>query len=189
MSKALYFVSFAAGLAVGALASWKMTKAKYLKKADEEIEQTKLYFDQKYEKLVESRKNADKARIEEVVAKYKNAVSAMKDYVGTAKEKEAEEMDRPYSIPPDDLGEFDEYSVITLIYYADGVLADELDEEVDDVEGAVGDDLEHKFGEYEDDVVCIRNDSRKCDYEIIRDERLFSEVIQDRPHIEWSDDE
>lgn len=189
MSKALYFASFVLGAAVGALVSWKFAREKYLKKADEEIEQTKLYFDQKYEKLVESRKNADKERIDKYVQKFNDAVSAMKEYVDKTEVKETEKVDRPYSIPPDDLGEFEEYSVITLIYYSDGVLADELDEEVDDVEGAVGDNLEDKFGEYEDDVVCIRNDSRKCDYEIIRDERPYSEVVQDRPHINWSDDE
>ena len=57
------------------------------------------------------------------------------------------------------------------------MLADEDDEPVDDIEEIVGDGLEH-FGEYgEDDSVFVRSDMRKCDYEILRDLREFSEVV------------
>lgn len=55
------------------------------------------------------------------------------------------------------------------------MLADECGEEVDDVEEIVGDGLEH-FGEYEEDSVFVRNDAKRCDYEILKDLRNFSDV-------------
>lgn len=42
------------------------------------------------------------------------------------------------------------------------------------------DSLNH-FGEYEDDSVFVRNDARKCDYEILLDQRTYSEVAEDMP--------
>ena len=76
----------------------------------------------------------------------------------------------------------EEYEQISLTYYADGVLADENDEVIEDVEDAVGIDSLNHFGEYEDDSVFVRNDARKCDYEILLDQRTYSEVVEDMPH-------
>ena len=60
--------------------------------------------------------------------------------------------------------------------------ADENDEVIEDVEDAVGIDSLNHFGEYEDDSVFVRNDARKCDYEILLDQRTYSEVVEDMPH-------
>ena len=76
----------------------------------------------------------------------------------------------------------EEHEQISLTYYADGVLADENDEVIEDVEDAVGIDSLNHFGEYEDDSVFVRNDARKCDYEILLDQRTYSEVVEDMPH-------
>ena len=88
----------------------------------------------------------------------------------------------PYVIPPEQFGDDEEYEQISLTYYADGVLADENDEVIEDVEDAVGIDSLNHFGEYEDDSVFVRNDARKCDYEILLDQRTYSEVVEDMPH-------
>ena len=89
---------------------------------------------------------------------------------------------KPYVIPPEQFGDDEEYEQISLTYYADGVLADENDEVIEDVEDAVGIDSLNHFGEYEDDSVFVRNDARKCDYEILLDQRTYSEVAEDMPH-------
>ena len=104
-------------------------------------------------------------------------------YGGTVDgEKEAPMKEKfPYVIPPEEFGEFEDYERISLTYYADGVLADDNNEVVDDVEDIVGDALDH-FGEYEDDSVFVRCDERKCDYEILMDQRTFSEVADNNPH-------
>lgn len=85
--------------------------------------------------------------------------------------------DTPYVISPDAFGEFDDYVLISLTYYSDGVLTDEDDEPIDDIEGIVGKDYASHFGEYEEDSVFIRNDRMKCDYEILRDLRKYTDVL------------
>lgn len=83
-------------------------------------------------------------------------------------------VERPYVIPPEEFDELDGYTPISLTYFADGVLADEHGVIVDDVEEIVGDALDH-FGEYEEDSVFVRSDAKRCDYEILRDERKYEE--------------
>ena len=91
--------------------------------------------------------------------------------------------DTPYVIPPERFGELDEYTTISLTYYADNILADEDDRYIDNVDDIVGrESLEH-FGEYEDDSVFVRNDRLKCDYEILLDQRNYSDVINMKPHV------
>lgn len=85
-------------------------------------------------------------------------------------------MDIPYVISPDEFGQDESYETISLTYYADGVLADDDDEMVEDVENLVGFDSLNHFGEYEDDSVFVRNDRLKCDYEILLDHRKYTDV-------------
>ena len=82
----------------------------------------------------------------------------------------------PYIITPDEFGEFDDYETISLTYYADGVLTDDMDEPIEDVDGLVGVDSLSHFGEYEDDSVFVRNDRMKADYEILSDLRNYSDI-------------
>ena len=85
------------------------------------------------------------------------------------------EDERPYVISPDEFGEKDGYENVTLTYYADGVLTDYFDNVISNVDDVVGfDSLDH-FGEYEDDVVFVRNEKMETDYEILRDLRDFNE--------------
>lgn len=85
------------------------------------------------------------------------------------------EDERPYVISPDEFGEKDGYENVTLTYYADGVLTDYFDNVISNVDEVVGfDSLDH-FGEYEDDVVFVRNEKMETDYEILRDLRDFNE--------------
>ena len=89
---------------------------------------------------------------------------------------------KPYVITPDEFGEIDDYETITLIYYSDEVLTDDDDELVEDVENVVGVDSLSHFGEYEADSVYVRNDILKADYELLLDQRNYSDVINLRPH-------
>lgn len=94
------------------------------------------------------------------------------------------EFREPYVISPEEFGEMNDYEKISLTYYANGILADENDEVIDDIEETVGDALEH-FGEYEDDSVFVRNEENMCDYEILFDQRNFSEITGVTPfHME-----
>ena len=85
--------------------------------------------------------------------------------------------EEPYTISPDDFGEEDGYDTETLTYYADGILADDQDNLIDSVDKMVGLESLDKFGEYEDDVVYVRNEQYKCDYEILIDLRRWEDVV------------
>lgn len=88
----------------------------------------------------------------------------------------------PYVISPDEFGEDEEYEKINLTYYSDGVLADENDEVVDDVDAKVGIDSLDTFGRFEEDSVHVKNDYLKCYYEILRDERTYEDIMAEKPH-------
>ena len=85
-------------------------------------------------------------------------------------------------ISPEEFGEFEEYEKISLTYYSNNILADENNEVIEDVEETIGVDSLTHFGEYEDDSVFVRNDARKCDYEILLDQRSYAEVVKQMPH-------
>lgn len=106
---------------------------------------------------------------------------------GPTKQYFGNEEDKPYVISPDEFGEFDDYTQITLFYYTDHVLAESNDDEmVEDVEGSVGFESLNHFGEYDDDSVYVRNDRLKIDYEILRSERAYSDVIKSKPYLQRS---
>ena len=63
----------------------------------------------------------------------------------------------------------DRYETESLTYYSDGVLTDEYDNPIEDIERLVGSDALTHFGEYEDDSVFVRNDDLKTDFEILKD--------------------
>lgn len=88
--------------------------------------------------------------------------------------------DEPYTITPDEFGDREGYQQISLTYYADGILADEDDRIIEDIEGEVGSDNLEKIGEYEDDAVFIRNDLYRCDYEVLLDHRNYDDVVISR---------
>ena len=85
----------------------------------------------------------------------------------TKDEMEKAKKDKPYVIPPDIFGNDTEYSKFSLKYYKDGVLLDDQNQPLDDVENVIGSDYMMHFGEFEEDVVYVRNDGMKADFEIL----------------------
>lgn len=197
MNKKLYLFTFIAGAAIGSMTTWYFVKKKYEKIAKEEIDSVKEVFAKKDfgsqvkemtkagEEIAKGlndgiRQAAEQAKDKPDLVQY---AAMVQKYGGTVSEEKEIPMKEnyPYVIPPEEFGEFEDYERIGLTYYADGVLADDNNEVVDDVEDVVGDALDH-FGEYEDDSVFVRCDERKCDYEILLDQRTFSEVTDSNPH-------
>ena len=181
-------ILLSASLLFGGLALTVMTI-----RNEEEIDSVKEVFlrreqelkDQSVKKTVaEGIKDADKEKpdLKEYAERLKKeGYTRYSDFGSDEEEKPVSEAG-PYVIPPEQFGDDEEYEQISLTYYADGVLADENDEVIEDVEDAVGIDSLNHFGEYEDDSVFVRNDARKCDYEILLDQRTYSEVAEDMPH-------
>ena len=87
---------------------------------------------------------------------------------------------KPYVISPEEFGDnVDDYELISLNYYEDGVLADDWDEPIEDIDKVVGKDSLTHFGEYEDDSVYVRNDRLKCEYEILMRVGKFADKVKD----------
>lgn len=167
---------FSLGVGVGSIVTWNLLKDKYVRLAQEEIDSVKEVFSKKEAELDKELENIREKE------EYTNEITKQgyADYSGISKsedEKESRDVERPYVITPEDFGSYSDYDTINLTYYADGILADEDDELVDDVEDIVGFDSLNHFGEYENDAVHVRNDARKADYEILRDSRTYSDVV------------
>lgn len=178
---------FAAGAAVGSVVTWKLVKTKYEQIANEEIESVKEVFSRGHR--AEANPVDEAADDEE---DYEPTEEEKKEYVGMVdsngyrnystkkevkrEEKEDEEVDKPYVISPDEFDENDDYDTVSLTYYEDGVLTDEQNNVIDDVEDLIGIDPAKHFGEFEDDSVFVRDDARRTDYEILADSRKFSEL-------------
>lgn len=185
-------LAFLAGGLTGAGITCLYLKDKYDKLAQEEIEAVREFYKEKdglsadISKHPEDKNDpvvapeTDYSRYNQILGKYTTspvdqdppqAVAQFEENVG----------ERPYVISPDEFGEFEDYTRISLTYYADQILADSDDEMVDDIDATVGIDSLTHFGEYEDDSVFVRNDALKCDYEILLDTRKYSDVIALKP--------
>ena len=111
-----------------------------------------------------------------------NYYDALREYEHNDYDNSAQnelEVDKPYVISPEEFGEFDNYEQISLTYYDDGYLADDMDDLVEDVEDIIGWELLNHIGEYEEDAIHIRNDSLKTDYEILRVMDRYSDISRD----------
>lgn len=180
-------VAFILGATVGSVATWKLLKTKYEKLVQEEIDSVKEVFSRRNAK-VEDKKQPEPETEVEVAEESENVMREYHEYSSiyskdNKQEEKKEPMARPYVISPSEFAEFEDYDHVSLTYYADHVLVDEDDDLVEDVDEVVGFESLTCFGDYEDDSVHVRNDRLKCDYEILRDNRRYSDVINKKPHL------
>lgn len=174
---------FTAGAVIGAAVTGNYFKTKYERISQEEIDSVKRAFSapqqsEPTEGDTESEDTLDPTP--EEIINYNSIISAQ-GYGESAipvdsEREEVKGVPRPYVISPVEFDTLDDYEVYTLMYYADGVLADETGNVIEDVEGMVGRDSLNHFGEYEDDSVHVRNDAQQCDFEILRDLDKYSDV-------------
>ena len=192
-NKTINFMIFVLGAAVGSVVTWKYVEKKYERIAQDEINSVKEVFSKRVAEFTEDTEEvqikADHAKEKPNIIEYaarlrKQGYTNYSDI--EVKEEEPMSVDKPYVIAPEEFGELDDYDTISLTYYADQILADDNDEIIEDIEDVVGFDSLNSFGEYEDDSVFVRNDRLKCDYEILLDQRKYSDVVirsqQMQPH-------
>lgn len=76
-----------------------------------------------------------------------------------------------YIISPAEFGEYEDFDTVSLTWYADQILADDMDPKnpIENVEDYFPFDFLTSFGEYEDDAIHVRNERLKTDYEVLRD--------------------
>lgn len=204
MSKGLYFVL---GAAIGSAITWYITKTICDEQKQEEINQIKEVWSFRKEepKAEESEKseepikevydnprqaamdNANKPNIMEYTKRVQKegyinySDKDMKsDDVGITKPK-IQYIPEPYAIPGEEFGLDDDFDTVSLTLYSDDILADDDDEIVEDVEEKVGAEFREYFGKYDDEVVWIRNEKLKVEYEICKDQSTYEEVAGQKP--------
>lgn len=160
---------FAAGAFIGSVVTWKLIRAKYERITQEEIKDVKERFSNRLKEL------SDEKIYEKLSNRYiKKDEGEPKPVVEEVEEEPVKDI---RVISPDEYGENgDEYDLLSYTYYADGVLADEMDDPIEDIEDVIGSEALNTFGEYEPNAVFVRNDRTRCDYEILRDTSRYSEV-------------
>ena len=203
MSKLGTALAFLAGVAVGGVAAFTVLQKRYDDAVENDIFSIKEAFHKREQKLMnEIADLKENKRLHEVAddtaetetpqtivasgehqekgdlndyAKMVNRTQYSRTSVPQPPEHEVE---APYVISPEEFGEMDGYTQISLTYFDDGILSDENGVIIDEPEEIVGDALEH-FGEYEEDSVFVRNDAKRCDYGILQDLRNFKDVLED----------
>ncbi len=189
MSKISGALGFITGALVGGVIVWCCIKEKYAVLAEEEIASVKEAYTSREEPRTDEPEAeqiampVSKAPEKDDIIEYARRINGegYTDYSRTVDQKPGQRLgETPYVISPDEFGEIEEYTKVSLAYFSDGVLADEYGETVDDVEEIVGDALNH-FGEYEEDSVFVRSDAKRCDYEVLKDLRKFPEFLKTLP--------
>lgn len=185
-------VIFAAGSAVGSVATWALIKNKYEQLVKEEVQSVKDYYSRMHEKdtpddaedpqdeePAEETERSPEEETEEAREAYFQAIEELgyAHYNDDIFEKGDPEADEgPRVITPDEFGERDDYEIRSLMYYADHVLTDDDDNIINDVDSLVGSDSLTHFGEYEEDSVFVRNDELETDFEILLEPRHYSDL-------------
>ncbi len=203
-------ILFTTGAIIGSFVTWKVVKTKYEDIAQEEIDSVKEEYTRlmvsmrkklndsvtyKDDEDDESEEDADDddfndstmTNYNEIVKSYRSS----DEEENTQNEKEGEEkeedndgvsyMEAPYVISPDDFGSVPGYNVEPLDYFADGILADGWGVELDIAE-TIGEDAVNHFGDYDDDVVYVRNEQTELEYEVTRDPRTYAEAVRTNPN-------
>lgn len=192
---------FAVGAAIGSLSAWFYAKKRYEKIANDEIRSMREYFRRREKELLEDDETeetegeSDSSEEENDKGIYSNIIkeSGYVRYSKSSNQDDSEEKDEkdnvddePYVIRPDLFDTLDDYESMTLTYYADGVLADMFDVPIDDPDTLVGTDFVDCFNadEVDGDVVYVRNERKKTDFEIIEDLRNYSDMMKNKMGLE-----
>lgn len=169
----------ATGAAIGSAITWVVMKRKYDSfeyiYEDEDPDGNTLEEEERVDgPIVKSGDRVEPVKRKDMI-RY-NKIVKDSGYSGPEEEKEESDVDKPYIIPESEFSELEGYNVETLYYYEDGVLTDDQNNIIDDVDDIVGEETLSEFEENEDcDSIYVRNDKLKCDYEILRDMGRYSE--------------
>lgn len=181
-------VAFILGAAAGVASSMLYFKTKYEQKADAEIQEIRDLYAKKSE--TEEKKEATPVASHQVtkaddlhatarhVSEYTKYIpkgdaqnEAPKDGIHVEKVDFAPMKNpnppKPYLIDSSDYGQDDNFDPLCWEWYTDGILANENDEIVDNIQEWIGDGLK-VFAETEDNLFWVRNEKYGVDIEVAR---------------------
>lgn len=186
-NKLISLFVFSAGVAVGSIVTWQ-----YLRFRSKDDDKESLWMmglaDAEY--ADDEDEPSPKTEIVSELDNYKSQVNkhGYHDYSKiSAKEPDADSKKKdekafPRVIEPDVFDDdFDGYTKISLTYFQDHVLADYDGHIIEDIEGTIGFESLNHIGEYEEDILYVRNNRLHSDFEISMDSEKYSDVyIQGR---------
>lgn len=187
----LMAASFLMGGVAGFFVGRALTEKRCNDRADAEIESVKKAFANRRKKEAEEAENImkDALQIAEKVGATKilDLKEALRkaNEAGYSEKTELADDPKPRVISPEEFGSIPEYEEVSLTYFSDGTLTgdDERPMSEIEIEMSVGKDSLGHFGEYELDSVFVRNDHTKTDYEILKDERSYAELLEEKPYL------
>lgn len=173
---------FLAGLGIGSVITWKITKNYYRRIANEEIESVVNRFKELEDRFkkddeeianidTDENKDKDKNEYNEIAHNYK----PNNKYEEAKLREDEKDLVGPYVISPEEFGEND-YEIRSLTLYSDGTLVDNEDHTIAVPEYVLGEEALDHIGEYEDDAVHVRDDMNQIDYEVIKVDKTFKEA-------------
>lgn len=205
LKKGIFY--FLAGAVIGAVPAWLLAKKKYERIANNAIAEVKETYAKRREQDILAEKARTKPPLEELVKKVHEEVDTDTDesdleemkeiietngyaedgtYNGYERPTLEERLDAtPYVISPEMFGEvYGPGNTHTMTYYSNGVLVDDASGMVEDIEAMIGMDALNHFGDYERDIVHVRNDRYMMDIEVCLDSGTYEDVggINEKPY-------
>ena len=185
-------ITFIAGAAISGTLTWLLTKNHYRRVHQEEMDavwndiRTNGAVRTINDKSESVKSSDDKKTIDETAVpnfEDKPDIMAYSNIVrdnGYVANYAGDPNDNIYEIEENELDE-EEYKRIDLTYYADGVLADDMDCRINDIYPVVGNDFESIIRDK--DEVFIRNENKKIDYDICKSMLDYGEMLERRPDV------
>ena len=172
---------FAAGLAVGAVAGACLVRNKALEDAKQEIEEVREYYRNKHDEVKEEEPQPEVEAPQDInvvkeIVKENGYTNYNKPQTVNIPQYKVYANDDPYVIDPSEFGEEPGYDTMTLTYFADGVLVDDVDDVIEEADVVVGLENLKVFEEFGATAVYVRNDIYRTDYEILRDDWNYSDL-------------
>ena len=178
---------FVAGAVTGMFVSREIFRKHYAELANEEVQEVRDYYKNKHEEdEPTATREPDEAELKEEKIQYNHIIDENGymhyDYSHVLPKKEETKSKKPevpqetgYIISVEEFGEIPEYDTMTLTYYADGIVTDDVDDIVEEHNILLGDDFEEVFRDFDASTVYVRNDWMKMDYEILRDDWFYKD--------------
>lgn len=192
-------IGFLVGLVIGSVLTYHGLKNKVEAEINEEVDKIKEFYKDQLEKQQAEYFEKEYLKSKASVAEDKGSVINLKNiekYEAEQNEETSDDIDdapsgafevfkdeivardKPFVIEEDRVGEYISYDLISLIYFSDGVLTDDWEVPVENPDETVGKEYAGYF-ETGEDVVYVRNDKLKCEFEITRDLRTYEEVKEE----------
>ena len=183
---------FSAGISIGGLISYVITKDKYETIMNKEIEEIRKYYKDKYENIKEDdeEKIKEKGDYREIVREYVSKHVIEEEDCNCDDEEDNHytimesrdltngvDFDESKKIESWEFGEQPLYETETIILYSDGVATNDLGDVIDNLEEIMGVDQYREFKESSDESIFIRNDLLRMDYEIVKDDWRYEDLI------------